>query len=109
IEGRLDPEASTGEARGGVEDTVTYYAAFRAGDEAKGAPVRLFIERATRPEDLATMQGSMPERTGYLVETGVPERALAELRQPGVAVASPHYMLKARAGSFCDPYYMPAA
>src|SRR5207237_8141314 len=44
IEGRLDPEASTGEARGGVEDTVTYYAAFRAGDGAKGAPVRRVID-----------------------------------------------------------------
>ena len=109
IEGRLDPDASTGEARGGVEDTVTDYAAFRAGDEAKGAPVRLFIERATRPEDLNTMQGFMPEQTGYLVENGVPERALAELRQRGVAVASPHYLLKTRAGSFRDPYYITAA
>lgn len=109
IEGRLDPDASTGEARGGVEDTVTYYAAFRAGVEAKGAPVRLFIERATRPEDRNTMQGFMPEQTGYLVENGVPERALAELRQRGVAVASPHYLLKTRAGSLRDPYYITAA
>ena len=109
IEGRLDPGASTGVARGGVEDTVTYYAAFRAGDEAKGAPVRLFIERATRPEDLNTLQGFMPEQTGYLVENGVPERALAELRQRGVAVTSPHYLLQTRAGSFREPYYITAA
>jgi hypothetical protein len=109
IEGRLDPDASTGVARGGVEDTVTYYAAFRAGDEAKGAPVRLFIERATRPEDLNRMQGFMPEQTGYLVENGVPERALAGLRQRGVAVASPHFLLKTRAGSFRDSYYVTAA
>ena len=109
IEGRLDPAASTGLARGGVEDTLTYYAAFRAGDEAKGAPVRLFIERGTRPAELNTLQGFMPEQTGYLVENGVPERALAELRQRGVAVANPHYLLKTRAGSFRDPYYITAA
>jgi len=109
IEGRLDPAASTGLARGGVEDSVTYYAAFRAEDEAKGAPVRLFVERSTRPQDLTTLQGFMPEQTGYLVENGVPERALADLRQRGVAVASPHYLLKTRAGSFRDPYYITAA
>ena len=109
IEGRLDPGASTGVARGGVEDTVTYYAAFRADDDAKNAPVRLFIERATRPEDLNTLQGFMPEQTGYLVENGVPERALAELRQRGVAVTSPHYLLQTRAGSFREPYYITAA
>jgi hypothetical protein len=109
IEGRLDPAASTGLARGGVEDTMTYYAAFRAEDEARGGPVRLFIERSTRPENLTTLQGFMPEQTGYLVENGVPERALAELRQRGVTVASPHYLLKTRAGSFRDPYYITAA
>jgi len=50
IEGRLDPDASTGVARGGVEDTVTYYAAFRADGFAKravGAEFRL--ERGRRP------------------------------------------------------------
>jgi hypothetical protein len=109
IEGRLDPDASTGVARGGVEDTVTYYAAFRADDEAKGAPVRLFVERSTQPETLNTVQGFMPEQTGYLVENGVPERALTELRQRGVAVASPHYLLRTRAGSFREPYYITAA
>ena len=109
IEGRLDPAASTGLARDGVEDTMTYYAAFRAEDSAKAAPVRLFIERSTRPEDLSTLQGFLPEQTGYLVENGVPERALAELRQRGVTVASPHYLLKTRAGSFRDPYYITAA
>jgi hypothetical protein len=109
IEGRLDPAASTGVARGGVEDTVTYYAAFRAEGDAKGAPVRLFIERGTRPADLNTLQGFMPEQIGYLVENGVPDRALAELRQRGVTVASPQYLLKTRAGSFRDPYYITAA
>lgn len=109
IEGRLDPDASTGIARGGVEDTVTYYAAFRAEDEAKGAPVRLFIERSTQPETLNTVQGFMPEQTGYLIENGVPERALDELRGRGVTVASPHYLLKTRSGSLRDPYYITAA
>jgi len=109
IEGRLDPEASTGLARGGVEDTITYYAAFRAEDEAKGAPVRLFIERNTQPETLNTLQGFLPEQTGYLVENGVPERALADLRGRGVAVASPHYLLKTRSGSLREPYYITAA
>jgi hypothetical protein len=109
IEGRLDPEASTGVARGGVQDGVTYYAAFRAQDEAKGAPVRLFIERSTQPETLNTLQAFLPEQTGYLVEDGVPERALAELRQRGVAVASPHYLLKTRSGSLREPYYITAA
>src|SRR5262249_22039400 len=102
-------DASTSVARGGVEDSVTYYAAFRADDDAKDSPVRLFVERSTRPEDLTTVQGFMPEQTGYLIENGVPERALAELRQRGVAVQSPHYLLKPRAGSLRDPYYITAA
>ena len=89
IEGRLDPGASTSLARGGVEDTLTYYAAFRADEDAKDAPVRLFVERGTRPETLNTLQGFMPEQTGYLIENGVPERALAELRGRGIRVASP--------------------
>lgn len=109
IEGRLDPGASTSLARGGVEDTLTYYAAFRAEDDAKTAPVRLFIERTTQPATLNTMQGFMPEQTGYLVENGVPERALVELRQRGVTVASPHYLLKTRSGALRDPYYITAA
>lgn len=109
IEGRLDPDASTSVARGGVEDSVTYYAAFRAEGDAKTAPVRLFIERSTRPEDLTTIQGFMPEQTGYLVENGVPERALADLRQRDIAVASPHYLMRTRAEAFRDPYYITAA
>ena len=109
IEGRLDAAASTGIARGGVEDSVTYYAAFRADGEAKDAPVRLFIERNTRPENLNSVQGFMPEQTGYLVENGVPERALAELRQRGVTVASPHFLLKTGAIALREPYYITAA
>jgi hypothetical protein len=109
LEGRLDPEASTGLARGGVEDSVTYYAAFRANDDAKNAPVRLFVERGTRPETLNTMQGFLPEQTGYLVENGVPGRALDELRARGVRVASPHYLLRTRAGALREPYYVTAA
>lgn len=109
IEGRLDPEASTSLARGGVEDTLTYYAAFRPEDDAKTAPVRLFVERTTQPSTLNTMQGFMPEQTGYLVENGVPERALVELRQRGVTVASPHYLLKTRSGALRDPYYIATA
>lgn len=109
IEGRLDPDASTSLARGGVEDTLTYYAAFRAEGDAKTAPVRLFIERTTQPATLNTMQGFMPEQTGYLIENGVPERALTELRQRGVTVASPHYLLKTRSGALRDPYYITAA
>lgn len=109
IEGRLDPGASTGLARGGLEDSVTYYAAFRAEGEAKSALVRLFIERSTQPRDLTTLQGFLPEQTGYLVENGVPERALDALRQRGVRVASPHYLLKTRSGSMREPYYITAA
>jgi hypothetical protein len=109
LEGRLDPAASTGLARGGIEDSVTYYAAFRGDDEAKDAPIHLFVERNTQPEDLSTVQGFMPEQTGYLVENGVPQRALDELRGRGVTVASPHYLLKTRSGSLRDPYYITAA
>jgi hypothetical protein len=109
IEGRLDPAASTGLARGGVEDSITYYAGFRAESDGKDGPVRLFVERSTRPEDLTTLQAFLPEQTGYLIENGVPERALAELRARGVQVASPHYLLKTRAGSLREPYYVVAA
>lgn len=109
IEGRLDPGASTSLARGGVEDTLTYYAAFRADEDAKDAPVRLFVERGTRPETLNTLQGFMPEQTGYLIENGVPQRALAELRGRGIRVASPHYLLKTRTDALREPYYIVAA
>jgi len=109
LEGRLDPEASTGLARGGVEDSVTYYAGFRLENEARDAPVRLFVERSTRPQELTTLQAFLPEQTGYLVENGVPERALADLRRRGVRVASPHFLLKTGSGALREPYYIVAA
>lgn len=110
IQGRVDPAASTAYARGGVEDSLTYYAAFRADGEAKDGPVRLFIERSSPgPERLDTMQAFLPEQTGYLIENGVPGRALGELRARGVQVASPHYLLETRDGSLREPYYIVAA
>jgi hypothetical protein len=111
IEGIVDPDAvGSVERRGSANDRVTFYAAFHPDGEAKGAPVRLFIERGTpRREALTTMQAFLPEQTGYLVENGVPELALSDLRARGVQIASPHWLLKTRDGALRDPYYVVAA
>jgi hypothetical protein len=109
IEGRLDADASTALTTGGIEDRVTYYAAFHAETDPKQGPVRLFVERGTQPEQLNTLQAFLPEQTGYLIENGVPERALDDLRARGVQIARPHYLLKTRDDSLREPYYIVAA
>jgi hypothetical protein len=110
IRGNVDPQASSRVERRGIDDRVTYYAGFRPENEAKDAPVRLFIERGTpASESLTTLQAFLPEQSGYLVENGVPEQALEELRARGVQVASPHYLLQTGDLARRETYYVVAA
>jgi hypothetical protein len=110
IRGNDDPGASTRIARRGVDDRVTFYAGFRLDGEGKDAPVRLFIERNTpAPEALTTLQAFLPEQTGYLVENGVPQEALDDLRARGVRVASPHWLLQTGDLAKREPLYIAAA
>jgi hypothetical protein len=111
IRGAVDPEGSSGvERTGGASERVTYYAGFRPEGDAKDAPLRLFIERNTPgPEALTSLQAFLPEQTGYLVENGVPDLAMRDLRARGIRVANPHWLLKTGSGSLREPYYVVAA
>lgn len=110
IRGTVDPEGSSSvERTGGTSDRVTYYAGFRPENDAKDVPLRLFIERNTPgPEALTSLQAFLPEQTGYLVENGVPELALRDLRARGIRVADPHWLLRTSNGSLREPYYVVA-
>ena len=110
IRGTDDPSARTRVARRGLDEGVTFYAGFRLEDEAKDAPLRLFIERDTPgPESLTTLQAFLPEQTGYLVENGLPDEALEDLRARNIAVASPHWLLQTGDLARREPYYIAAA
>ena len=110
IRGTNDPAATAQLVRHGVDDRVTFYAGFRLEGESKDAPVRLFIERNTPgPEALTTLQAFLPEQTGYLVENGVPDEALAALRTRGIRVANPHWLLQTGDLARREPFYIVAA
>ncbi|HYD14585.1 MAG TPA: hypothetical protein VEC11_17190 [Allosphingosinicella sp.] len=110
IRGTDDIEARTRVDRPGPNERTTFYAGFRLEGEAKDAPLRLFIERNTPgPEALTTLQAFLPEQTGYLIENGLPEEALADLRARGIAVARPHWLLKTGDLALREPYYIAAA
>ncbi len=110
IRGADDPSARTRVIRPGPDERITFYAGFRLEDEAKDAPLRLFIERGTPgPESLTTLQAFLPEQTGYLVENGMPEEALEELRARNIPVASPHWLLQTGDLARREPYYIAAA
>jgi hypothetical protein len=110
LRGNDDLEARARVIRRGADDRVTFYAGFRLEGEDKNAPLRLFIERNTpAPEGLTTLQAFLPEQTGYLVENGVPEEALAQLRARGVQVATPHWLLQTGDLARREPYYIAAA
>ena len=96
--------------RRGADERLIFYAGFRLEGEDKDAPLRLFVERnAPAPEALTTLQAFLPEQTGYLVENGLPDEALAELRARGVEVASPHWVLKTGDLARREPFYIAAA
>jgi hypothetical protein len=110
IRGTDDPAARAQVVRRGVDERVTFYAGFRLEGESKDAPLRLFIERNTpAPEALTTLQAFLPEQTGYLIENGVPEEALAALRARGIRVANPHWLLQTGSLARREPYYIVAA
>lgn len=96
--------------RRGADERTIYYAGFRLDGEGKDGPLRLFVARNTPgPEALTTLQAFLPEQTGYLVESGLPDEALAELRARGLAVASPHWVLQTGDLARREPYYIAAA
>ena len=110
LRGVDDPSARTQVTRRAPDERVTFYAGFRLDDEAKDAPLRLFIQRDTpAPEALTTLQAFLPEQTGYLVENGVPEEALEDLRARGISVASPHWLLQTGDLARREPFYVAAA
>ena len=111
IRGEVDPEASVAvtETRG-VTTHNAVYAGFRPeGENAKDAPIRLFIERSTGSGPPTTSQGFFPDQTGFLVENGLPDAALREFEAQGIRLASPHYVLRTSPSARRDTYYVVAA
>jgi len=110
IRGEVDPEASVAMVEThGVTERNAVFAGFRPeGENAKDAPIRLFIERSTGSGPMVD-QAFLPEQTGYLVENGLPDLALREFETRGIRLASPHYVLRTSAGARRDTYYVVAA
>jgi hypothetical protein len=111
VRGEADTEASASVVESGrIISYRTFYAGFRPeGGSAKGAPLRLFIERsAGSGADPPTNQYFLPEQTGYLVENGLPGAALHDLRSRGIRIASPHYLLRPSSDAWREPYYVVA-
>jgi len=110
IRGTDDLAARVQYVQRGADERTIFYAGFRLDGEAKDAPLRLFVARNTPgPEALTTLQAFLPEQTGYLVENGLPEGALTELRGRGLQVATPHYVLQTGDLARREPYYIVAA
>lgn len=94
----------------GADERTIFYAGFRLEGEGKDGPLRLFIERdAPGPEALTTLHAFLPEQTGYLVENGLPDEALGQLRARNIPLASPHWVLKTGDLARREPYYITAA
>ncbi len=90
-------------------DRNSLYVAFRADGAAASGAHRLFIERYMGDsDDAAISQGFLPEQDGYLIENGLPPPALADLKARGIAVASPHYVLRPGGDTRRTPYYVTA-
>ena len=68
IRGDVDSEASVAltETRAGSSRGVVYAGFHPEGENAKEAPVRLFIERSTGSGTPTMSQGFLPEQTGFL-------------------------------------------
>jgi len=110
LRGNDDAAARVQYLQRGADERIIFYAGFRLEGEGKDGPLRLFIARNTPgPEALTTLQAFLPEQTGYLVENGLPEDALNELRGRGLQVASPHYVLQTGDLARREPYYIAAA
>jgi hypothetical protein len=110
IRGTEDHAARTQVVRRGAEEGISFYAGFRLEGEGKDSPLRLFVERDTPgSEGLTTLQAFLPEQTGYLVENGLPDEALADLRARGIQVASPHWTMLTGDLARREPYYIAAA
>lgn len=111
IRGDVDSNASVAltETRSGSSRGVVYAGFHPEGENAKEAPVRLFIERSTGSGAPTMSQGFLPEQTGFLVENGLPDAAVRDLEARGIRLASPHYVLRTSAGARRDTYYVVAA
>ena len=94
------------------------YTGFRPGARRGTAEVRppagtaidLFVEQ--RLNDVRST-GYVPppqdERTGWLVEDGLPDHARIALERQGVRIARPHYLLKTAREGLREPWYVPLA
>ena len=110
LRGTEDATTQLRVTRRGADERTNFYAGFRLEGEDKGGPLRLFIERnAPGHEALTTLQAFLPEQTGYLVENGLPEEALEQLRARNIAVTSPHWVMKTGDLARREPYYITAA
>jgi len=111
IRGDVDPEASVAliETRSGSSRGVVYAGFHPEGEDAKAAPVRLFIERSTGSGTPTVSQGFLPDQTGFLVENGLPDAALRDFEARGIRLGSPHYLLRTSRGARRDTYYVVAA
>ena len=110
IRGEADPAVTTGTTETGrINTSAVLYAGFRPDGEAKGAPIRLFIERDFGDSAVAaTGQFFLPEQTGYLVEDGLPALALHDFAARGIQVARPNYVLRTEVLSQREVYYVVA-
>ncbi len=110
VRGVPDDAASTVVSETGrtIDENVGYVA-FRPETGAKAEPARLFIARRIGGSaELGTSQYFMPDQEGYLVENGLPLPALRDLQSRGIAVATPHFVLRPGDGTRRDPYYVTA-
>jgi hypothetical protein len=110
VRGNVDSEAASGtEESSRYLDRATLYVGFRPEAGAKDEPLRFFVERRFgNAQDARTAQGFLPEQTGYLVENGLPPLALRDLERRGIAVASPHYVLRTGGDARRENYYIVA-
>lgn len=109
IRGEAVHGASARLVSSGLVSEASVYAGFRPAHTPAGAPVRLFVERRFGDvRDAETGQFFLAEQDGYLIENGLPGAVLSDLRRRGIAVATPHYILRTSATARRDPYYVVA-
>jgi hypothetical protein len=111
VRGTPDEAASTLASEIGRNvDENDLYVAFRPESGGKDAPVRLFVARRIGSSNQrGTAQYFMAEQSGYLVENGLPLPALRYLQSRGIAIATPHFVLRPGDTTRRDPYYVVAA
>jgi hypothetical protein len=111
IAGRVDEAIELRIREGSRGSTwTTIYSAFRPdGEAAKGAPLRLFVERRENGGSDGAVILADREEEGYLVENGLPSLVRYAFEHQGARIASPHYLLRTGSSALRTPYYVGAA